>query len=63
MTCAQVAGVPGLTPRDASAALALVTAATEQRYEIVGFFAGDGGFRKSVRACSTSSASTARRRN
>ena len=42
----QVAGVPGLTPRDASAALALVTAATESRYEIVGFFAGDGGFRK-----------------
>ena len=35
-----VAGVPGLTPRDASAALALVTAATETRYETVGFFAG-----------------------
>jgi 60 kDa SS-A/Ro ribonucleoprotein len=33
-----VAGVPGLTPRVASAALALVTAATEQLYEIVGFF-------------------------
>ncbi len=46
MTCGQVAGVPGLTPRDASAALALVTAATESRYEIVGFFAGDGGVRK-----------------
>ena len=30
----RVAGVPGLTPRDASAALALVTAATETRYEI-----------------------------
>jgi 60 kDa SS-A/Ro ribonucleoprotein len=29
--------VPALTPRDASAALALVTAATEGRYEIVGF--------------------------
>jgi len=41
-----VAGVPGLTPRDASAALALVTAATEKRYEIVGFFAGRGGYRK-----------------
>jgi 60 kDa SS-A/Ro ribonucleoprotein len=38
-----VAGVPGLTPRDASAALALVTAATEKQYEIVGFFAGRGG--------------------
>jgi len=37
-----VAGVPGLTPRDASAALALVTAATETRYETVGFFAGNG---------------------
>ena len=39
-----VAGVPGLTPRDASAALALVTAATESRYEMVGFFAGTGAF-------------------
>ena len=46
MVGGQVAGVPGLTPRDASAALALVTAATESRYEIVCFFAGDGGFRK-----------------
>jgi 60 kDa SS-A/Ro ribonucleoprotein len=44
MTCGQVAGIPGLTPRDASAALALVTAATEPRYEVVGFFAGKGGF-------------------
>jgi len=41
-----VAGVPGLTPRDASAALALVTAATEERYEVVGFFAGKGGYKK-----------------
>ena len=40
MVGGRVAGVPGLTPRDASAALALVTAATEPRYEIVGFFAG-----------------------
>ena len=46
MLAGQVAGVPGLTPRDASAALALVTAATESRYEIVGFFAAAGGFRK-----------------
>lgn len=30
MTSGMVAGIPGLTPRDASAALALVTAATEQ---------------------------------
>jgi 60 kDa SS-A/Ro ribonucleoprotein len=45
MTCGTVAGVPGLTPRDASAALALVTVATESRYEVVGFFAGKGGFK------------------
>lgn len=35
-----VAGVPNFTPRDASAAMALVTAATEQNYEIVGFHTG-----------------------
>ncbi len=46
MVGGQVAGVPGLTPRDASAALALVTAATESRYEIVGFFASPRGFSK-----------------
>jgi 60 kDa SS-A/Ro ribonucleoprotein len=46
MVSGWVAGVPGLTPRDASAALALVTAATETRYEVVGFFAGQGGYRK-----------------
>ena len=40
MTCGEVAGVPGLSPRDASAAMALVTAATERSPEIVGFFAG-----------------------
>ena len=45
MTSGCVAGVPGLTPRDASAALALVTAATETRYEAVGFFAGGGGWK------------------
>jgi 60 kDa SS-A/Ro ribonucleoprotein len=50
MTSGEVAGVPGLTPRDASAALALVTAATEERYEIVGFFAGRGGYRKRGRS-------------
>jgi 60 kDa SS-A/Ro ribonucleoprotein len=44
MTAGRVAGVPGLTPRDASAALALVTAATEPRHEIVGFYAGRGGW-------------------
>lgn len=46
MVGGQVAGVPGLTPREASAALALVIGATESPYETVGFFAGDGGFRK-----------------
>ena len=45
MTGGCVAGVPNLSPRDASAALALVTAATETRYEVVGFYAGRGGFR------------------
>ena len=50
MTSGCVAGVPGLTPRDASAALALVTAATESRHEIVGFFAGKGGFKKKGRS-------------
>jgi len=44
-----VAGVPGLTPRDASAALALVTAATEPQYEIVGFYAGRGGWKAGKR--------------
>jgi 60 kDa SS-A/Ro ribonucleoprotein len=50
MTYGDIAGVPGLTPRDASAALALVTAATESRYEVVGFFAGKGGYKKKGRA-------------
>jgi 60 kDa SS-A/Ro ribonucleoprotein len=45
MTAGWVAGVPGLSPRDASAALALVTAATEERYEVVGFHAGRGGWK------------------
>jgi 60 kDa SS-A/Ro ribonucleoprotein len=44
MTSGWVAGVPGLTPREASAALALVTAATEPEYEVVGFFTGKGGW-------------------
>jgi 60 kDa SS-A/Ro ribonucleoprotein len=43
MTWGNVAGVPGLTPRDASAAMALVTAATEPRHEVVGFHAGKHG--------------------
>ena len=50
MTTGWVAGVPGLTPRDASAALALVTAATEGRYEVVGFFAGKGGWKSGTKS-------------
>lgn len=48
-----VSGVPGLTPRDASAALGLVTAATEPRHEIVGFFAGEDGWRPSRKGWSS----------
>jgi 60 kDa SS-A/Ro ribonucleoprotein len=44
-----VAGVPGLTPRDASAALALVTAATEEHYEVLGFFATRRGWKAGTR--------------
>ena len=50
MTFGQLAGIPGLTPRDASAALALVTAAIEARYEIVGFFAGSGGWKSGTKS-------------
>lgn len=45
MTWGDVGGVPGLTPRDASAALALVTASIEPHYETVGFFAGKRGWK------------------
>jgi 60 kDa SS-A/Ro ribonucleoprotein len=45
MESGRVAGIPGLTPRDASAALALVTAATEPHYETVGFFVGRRGWK------------------
>ena len=38
-----VGGVSGLTPRIASAVLALVTASVEKNYTIVGFSAGSGG--------------------
>jgi 60 kDa SS-A/Ro ribonucleoprotein len=50
MTSGWVAGVPGLTPRDASAALALVTAATEPQYEMVGFFAGKRGWKSRTKS-------------
>lgn len=58
-TWGDVAGVPGLTPRDASAALALVTAATEPRHEVVGFFAGTGGFLKRGRQITSAAAALA----
>lgn len=45
MTGGSVAGVPNLTPRDAAAALALVTANVEPMYETVGFFSGSGGYK------------------
>jgi len=38
-----IAGVPGLTPRVGSAAMALITAATEAQHTIVGFAAPSGG--------------------
>jgi 60 kDa SS-A/Ro ribonucleoprotein len=43
MSVGAVAGVPGLTPRLASAAMALVTAATEPGYQVVAFSAPAGG--------------------
>jgi 60 kDa SS-A/Ro ribonucleoprotein len=42
--CTPVAGIPGLSARDASAAMALVTAATEPQHTIVGFTAGSSGY-------------------
>ena len=43
MGCGIVAGVPGLTPRIASAAMSLVTAATERDHAFVAFTAGTSG--------------------
>jgi 60 kDa SS-A/Ro ribonucleoprotein len=45
MGAGQIAGVPGLTPRDASAAMAMVTASSEPSYQTVGFTAsGANGY-------------------
>lgn len=44
MTMGTVGGVVGLTPRVASAAMALVTAAVERNHQIVGFAAASGGY-------------------
>ena len=49
MASGWVAGVPNLSPRDAAAALALVAASVEPTSEIVGFFAGRGGWRSGGR--------------
>src|SRR5262249_8499275 len=43
MTGGTIAGVPGLTPRVASAAMALVTAKTEKQFSVIGFTGGDSG--------------------
>ncbi|MEZ4404765.1 MAG: TROVE domain-containing protein [Kofleriaceae bacterium] len=40
MGCGTIAGVPGLTPRLGTAAMALVTAATERDYQVVAFTGG-----------------------
>jgi 60 kDa SS-A/Ro ribonucleoprotein len=44
MGASYVAGVPGLSAREASAAMALITAATEPAYTIVGFSAPATGY-------------------
>jgi 60 kDa SS-A/Ro ribonucleoprotein len=44
MTSGEVAGVPGLSPRVASSAMALITAATEKDHGFVAFTAASGGY-------------------
>jgi 60 kDa SS-A/Ro ribonucleoprotein len=43
MGCGTIAGVPGLTPRVGSAAMALVTAGSEPHHHVVGFTGGPAG--------------------
>ena len=43
MGCGNLAGMPGITPRVGSAAMALVTAAVEKQYEVIGFTGGSRG--------------------
>jgi 60 kDa SS-A/Ro ribonucleoprotein len=43
MTCGAIAGIPGLTPRVASAAMAMATARVEKDFAAVGFTSGNGG--------------------
>lgn len=40
MTCGEIAGCPGLNPRVASAAMALITMNVETNYEVIGFTPG-----------------------
>ena len=44
MSCGTIAGVPGLSPRVGSAAMALITAATERDHTFVAFTAASGGY-------------------
>lgn len=44
MSMGEIAGVPGLTPRVASAAMALITAAVEPQHTMVAFSAASGGY-------------------
>lgn len=44
MTAGAIAGVPGLTPRVASAAMAMATARVESDYAVVAFTAGPSGY-------------------
>jgi 60 kDa SS-A/Ro ribonucleoprotein len=55
MTWDTIAGVPGVTPRDGSAALALVTANVEPSYMVTVFSSGSGGWMsKAIRPVSLS---------
>jgi 60 kDa SS-A/Ro ribonucleoprotein len=44
MTSGNIAGVPGLTPRVASAAMAMATARAESEYAVIGFTAAPNGY-------------------
>ena len=43
MTSPDISGMPGISPRVGSAAMAMITARTEPTYTVVGFTAGSGG--------------------
>jgi 60 kDa SS-A/Ro ribonucleoprotein len=50
MASGEVAGVPGLTPRVGSCALAMVTMATEKQHHLVAFTSGGGGWNNGGRS-------------